>query len=60
MVGYRSADSPVIYIYHRDHEHDRAYTENLVEVSVLVCPDTNFTDLALDLILDRKVEERLV
>ena len=31
MVGYRSADSPVIYIYHRDHEHDRTYTENLVE-----------------------------
>jgi hypothetical protein len=31
MDASRHSDPPKIYIYHVDHEHDRTYTENLVE-----------------------------
>ncbi|HEV8014437.1 MAG TPA: hypothetical protein VGP48_02830 [Stellaceae bacterium] len=31
MDSSRSSDLPKIYIYHADHEHDRTYTENVVE-----------------------------
>jgi hypothetical protein len=34
VVSRRQSDPPKIYIYHVDHEHDRTYTENLVEYLV--------------------------
>jgi hypothetical protein len=31
MVVLRQPDPPKVYIYHSNHEHDRTYTENVVE-----------------------------
>ncbi len=34
MDVLRDSSPPKIYIYHIDHEHDRTYTENLIEYLV--------------------------